>query len=137
MPSNPKSRSRAKSTQAAGSALDSEQQQLREEQRKLEAQIDELQKTITEAPQRAAEARRRSQQAVFAAAPRPGTYLHGATMLDTRHVEAAAASGRVRRTDGRKQVVLRGEKVIGRQQTLLLLIVLAFALFWAASHFLP
>ncbi len=136
MASNPKSRSKAKAAKAKGSALNSEQEDLREQERKVQEEIAKLQRAIDEAPQRAAEERRRSQQAVFAATPRKGAYLHGASMLDTRHVEAAAALGRIRRSDSRKRVVLREERTAGRRQTLVLIVVLVFAICWALSHYL-
>ena len=137
MPSNPKSRSKAKSTEPKGSALDQEQAQLLAEQRALQEQIEAIERDLKEAPKRAAEESRRTREAVQAATPRRGVYLHGANLLDTRHVEAAAASGRTRPSKGRKKpVVLRQERADGRRQTLVLLIALAAALFWGVTHYL-
>lgn len=136
MASKPRLRFKA-NAKATESALGSEQRQLQEKERAVQEQIEALQRSINEAPQRAAEERRRSQQEAFAATPRRGAYIHGATLLDTRHVEAAAASGRIKPSSGkRKRVVLREERAAGRQQTITLVILLALALFWAMSHFM-
>ena len=136
MASKPRLRFKANAKEKE-SALGSEQRQLQEKQRAVQEQIEALQRSINEAPQRAAEERRRNEQAVYAATPRPGAYRHGATLLDTRHVEAAAASGRIKPSSGkRKRVVLREERAAGRQQTITLVILLALALCWAMSHFL-
>ena len=138
MPSSPKPRSKAKvkAGKPKGSALDQEQRLLLEQQQALQAQIDAIQRSLTEAPQRAAEERRRTREAVVAATPRRTTFLHSANLLDTRHVEAAAASGRTRPVGRRKPVVLRKERADGRRQTLALIVVLAFALCWAASRYI-
>ena len=137
MPTQPKTRPKGKSAKARSTTLADEQRQLQEQQQALEAQIAALQRSLTEAPRLAAEERRRSRDAVLAATPRRGAYLHSATLLDTRHVEAAAASGRTRPASARrKPVVLRRERADGRRQTLALLVALVFALCWAASHFL-
>ena len=137
MPSNPKPRSKPKTSKAKGSALAQEQRQLLEQQQALQAQIEAIQLSISEAPRRAAEERRRTREVVQAATPRRGVYLHSANLLDTRHVEAAAASGRTRPSTGRrKPVVLRRERADGRRQTLALLVALAMALVWAASHYI-
>lgn len=136
MPSNPRSRSKGKPDKK-GSALDQEQRQLLEQQQALQEKIEAIERHIKEAPQRAAEERRRQAEAVAAATPRRATYLHSANLLDTRHVEAAAVSGRTVPTRGRrKPVVLRKERADGRRQTLALLVALALALCWALSHFL-
>ena len=137
MPSHPKPRSKAKTGKTKGTPLAQEQRQLLEQQAALQAEIDAIQRSISEAPKRAAEERRRSREVALAATPRRGTYLHSANLLDTRHVEAAAASGRTRASTGRrKPVVLRRERADGRRQTLALLALLILALFWAASHFI-
>ena len=137
MPSQPKGRSKAKSGQDKGNALAAEQRQLLAQQAALQAEIDAIQQSISEAPKRAAEERRRSHEAILAATPRRGTYLHSANLLDTRHVEAAAASGRTRPSTGRrKPVVLRRERADGRRQTLALIAALIVTLVWAASHFI-
>ena len=137
MPSPSKPRSKAKTAKPKGTALADEQRQLVEQQAALQAEIDAIQRSISDAPQRAAEERRRSREVALAATPRRGTYLHSANLLDTRHVEAAAASGRTRPTTGRrKPVVLRRERADGRRQTLALIAALIVTLVWAASHFI-
>ena len=107
-----------------------------EQQSQLQAKIDALQRTIAEAPARAAEERRRSREVLFTSSQRQ--YLHGASVLDTRHVEAAAAAGKTRPGRGRhKPVVLRAERKADRLQTVALLVVLAFLICWVISHFYP
>lgn len=138
MPSSRKpSSSKGKSNKGKDNPLDEEQRQLREQQAALEAKIASLQQSIKEAPQKAAEERRRRVEAVQAATPRRGAYIHGASLVDTRHVEAAAASGRMRPGNARrKPVMLREERKAGRQQTLFLVIAVLVALCWALGHYL-
>ena len=138
MPSRRKpSSSKGKSSQGQGSPLDEEQRRLREQEEALAAKIAALQQTIQEAPKKAAELRRQQVEAVQAMTPRRGSYVHGANLVDTRHVEAAAASGRMRPGNvRRKPVMLREERKAGRQQTLFLLIAVAVAICWALGHYL-
>ena len=129
-------KSKPKPGKASTSALDSKQRELQEQESELKAKIDALQRTIAEAPERAAEARQRSREVLFSASSRK--YLLGASTLDTRHVEAAAAAGRTRPGKGRrKPAVLRAEKKAAWVQTVALVVVLAFAICWAISHFFP
>ena len=125
-----------KSVRAGNGALDSRQRELQERESQLKAKIDALQRTIAEAPKRAAEERQRSSEVLFQASPRK--YLLGASMVDTRHVEAAAAAGKIRPTKGRrKPAVLRAERKAAWVQTVTLVVALAFAICWAISHFFP
>ena len=129
-------KSKPKADKAAVSALDSKQRELREQENEIQAKITELQRKIDEAPAKAAEQRQRSREVLFQASPRK--YLLGASTLDTRHVEAAAAAGRLNPTKGRKKrTVLRAEKKAAWMQTVALVVVLAFAICWAISHFFP
>ncbi len=129
-------KSKPKSVRAGSGALDSQQRELQEQENQLKAKIDALQRTIAEAPKRAAEERQRSSEVLFQASPRK--YLLGATVLDTRNVEAAAAAGKLRPSKGRrKPAVLRAEKKAAWLQTVALIIALAFAICLAISHFFP
>lgn len=128
----PFKKSKPKSVRAGG-ALDSKQRELEEKENKVKAEIDALQRKIAEAPQRAAEERTRSREVMFQASSRK--YLLGATMLDTRHVEAAAAAGKLRSSKGRrKPAVLRAERKAAWVQTVALVVGLAFAICWVISH---
>ena len=134
MPTPKKSKPKAGKEQVG--ALGSKQRELQEQESQLQAKIDALQRTIADAPKRAAEERQRSREVLFAASSR--RYLLGASTLDTRHVEAAAAAGRTRPSKGRrKPAVLRAEKKAAWVQTVALVIGLAFAICWAISHFYP
>ena len=129
-------KSKPKAGKAADSALDSKQRELQEQETRLQAEIAALQRKIDEAPARAAEQRQRSREVLFHASSRK--YLLGASTLDTRHVEAAAAAGKLRPGKGRrKPAVLRAEKKAAWVQTVALVIGLAFAICWAISHFYP
>ena len=129
-------KSKPKTGKATPSALDSKQRELQEQEDEIQAKIAALQRKIDEEPARAAERRQRSREVLFSASPRK--YLLGASTLDTRHVEAAAAAGRLRPEKGRKKpAVLRAEKRAAWLQTVALIVVLAFAICWAISHFFP
>ena len=122
-----------KTGKAGGGALDSKQRELQEQESELQAKIAALQRTIAEAPERAAEAQRRSREVLFASSPRK--YLLGATVLDTRHVEAAAAAGRTRPSKGRrKPAVLRAERKAAWLQTMAMVVALGLAICWVISH---
>lgn len=119
-----------------GGALDSQQRKLQEKESQIQAEITALERKIAEAPERAAEQRQRSREVLFMSSPRK--YLLGAATLDTRHVEAAAAAGKLRPSRGRrKTAVLRAERKAAWMQTVALVVGLAFAICWAISHFFP
>lgn len=129
-------KSKPKTGKAEVGALDSKQRELREQENQLQAKIDALQRSIAEAPKRAAEQQQRTREALARTSQRQFTL--GASTLDTRHVEAAAAAGRTRPGKGRrKPAVLRAEKKAAWVQTVALVIGLAFAICWAISHFYP
>ncbi len=129
-------KSKPKAGKAEGGALDSKQRELQEQQSQLQAKIDALQRTIADAPKRAEEERQRTREALAQNSQRQ--YTLGASTLDTRHVEAAAAAGRTRPGKGRrKPAVLRAEKKAAWVQTVALVVGLAFAICWAISHFYP
>ena len=124
---------RPKSGKAARGALDSKQRELDEKELQLKAEIDALQRKIDESPEREAEASRRSREVLFKSSPR--RYLLGAATLDTRHVEAAAAAGRLNPRRGRhKPAVLRAERRAAWVQTLAIAAVLILAICWVISH---
>ena len=129
-------KSKPKAGKAAASAIDSKQRELQEKEDEIQAKITELQRKIDEAPARAKEARQGSREVLFQASPRK--YLLGANTLDTRYMEADSIVGRARPTKGRKKrAVLRAEKKAAWVQTVALVVVLAFAICWAISHFFP
>ena len=122
-----------KTGKAAADAINLQQRELQEQENEIQAKIAALQRKIDEAPERAAEQLKRSREVLFAASPRK--YLLGASTLDTRHLEAAAAAGRVPSRKARKKpAVLRAERRAAWVQTLAILAALAFAICWVVSH---
>lgn len=127
MPSSSKIKRKAsaKSAHPEVSVIDSRQRELVARESQLQAEIDALQRTIAEAPVRAQIEARREREAYIQSSR--GYALHS-VVSDPRY----GTGGRAR-----KRPMLRAERRAARLQTFTLVVVLAGAVVWMLSHFLP
>ena len=111
-----------------GTPLDDKQQELARRETQLRDEMQKLERMIADAPRVAQETSRRQREEIMSRATEGGSRLDVSIALqDTRYRDGGAYNGRRRS--------LRKERREGRIVFLVLVIVLAAAVFWLVSHF--